>query len=113
MEEISESINTILPDWQDPNRKIVEGQFQLWMTGKVVPPQQYKCPCCSEPVFYHEQFEEMQKTEERLKELRMKENRTSKEQVEMARLDIQYEDLKSKLDTMLEEMESGLGGKLK
>lgn len=36
-----------------------------------------------------------------------------KEQEGMARLDIQYEDLKSKLDTMFEEMESGFEGKLK
>lgn len=36
-----------------------------------------------------------------------------KEQEEMTRLDIQYEDLKSKLDTMFEEMESGFEGKLK
>jgi hypothetical protein len=79
LEMISDSINTIIPDWQDPNREIIEGQFQLGRAGKVVPPQRYKCACCSEPIFYYEQYYEMQKIKKRLKELRIKENRTAKE----------------------------------
>jgi hypothetical protein len=115
LELISESINTILPDWQDPNREIIEGQFQLWKAGKVVPPQRYKCACCSEPIFYYdaEQYYEMQKIKKRLKELRTKEDRTAKERGEIARLEIRYNELKSKLNTMIEEIESGLGKELK
>ena len=115
LELISESINTILPDWQDPNREIIGGQFQLWKAGKVVPPQRYKCACCSEPIFYYdaEQYYEMQKIKKRLKELRIKENRTAKEKEEMARLEIRYNELKSKINTMIEEIESGVGKELK
>lgn len=90
LKQISDCINTIIPDWQDLNKEIIESQFQLWMAGKVVPPQRYKCPCCGEPIFYSEQYNETQKIKKRLKELRKKENRTAKEQEEMARLKVLY-----------------------